>query len=163
MLKLCCVMIVGDWFRGSWSFPLWAFAEMLTPPSSFSFQVRLVLVDFCKKRPGILKSHSFSLVAGDKCHDIADHFSYSGSGCHNFLTVTPRFSDAIINTINNSNLQTWKVFYGHWKRCMIWFYVMWHSQKRRDEINLSLEKNKKFVKRDGVDEMIFRDYGSCLL
>lgn len=79
-----------------------------------------------------------------------------------FLTVTSRFSDAIINTINNFNLQSWKDFYGHWKRCMIWFYVMWHSQKRRDEINLSLEKNKKFVKRDGVDEMIFRDYGSCL-
>ncbi|WZZ79773.1 hypothetical protein YC2023_100345 [Brassica napus] len=33
-------------------------------------------------RPGILKTHCFGLVAGDKCHDIADHFSYVGSGCH---------------------------------------------------------------------------------
>ncbi|WZZ70676.1 hypothetical protein YC2023_082046 [Brassica napus] len=24
----------------------------------------------------------FRLVAGHKCHDIADHFSYAGSGCH---------------------------------------------------------------------------------
>ncbi|KAF2574454.1 hypothetical protein F2Q70_00003690 [Brassica cretica] len=32
-------------------------------------------------RPGILKTHCFGLVAGDKCHDIADHFSYVGSGC----------------------------------------------------------------------------------
>ncbi|WZZ64175.1 hypothetical protein YC2023_075545 [Brassica napus] len=34
------------------------------------------------RRPGILKTHCFGLVAGDKCHDIADHFSYAGSRCH---------------------------------------------------------------------------------
>ncbi|KAG5410947.1 hypothetical protein IGI04_007266 [Brassica rapa subsp. trilocularis] len=45
-------------------------------------EVRLILVDFCLRRPGILKTHCFGLVAGDKCHDIADHFSYAGSGCH---------------------------------------------------------------------------------
>ncbi|WZZ42690.1 hypothetical protein YC2023_038949 [Brassica napus] len=44
--------------------------------------VRLILVGFCQRRPGILKTHCFGLVAGDKCHDIADHFSYAGSGCH---------------------------------------------------------------------------------
>ncbi|KAF3522261.1 hypothetical protein F2Q69_00047683 [Brassica cretica] len=34
------------------------------------------------RRPGILKTHCFGLMAGDKCHDIADHFSYAGSECH---------------------------------------------------------------------------------
>ncbi|WZZ64177.1 hypothetical protein YC2023_075547 [Brassica napus] len=45
-------------------------------------KVRLILVGFCQRRPGILKTHCFGLVAGDKCHDIADHFSYAGSRCH---------------------------------------------------------------------------------
>ncbi|KAF3518425.1 hypothetical protein DY000_02059779 [Brassica cretica] len=45
-------------------------------------RVRLILVGFCQRHPGILKTHCFGLVAGDKCHDIADHFSYAGSGCH---------------------------------------------------------------------------------
>ncbi|KAF3515226.1 hypothetical protein F2Q69_00003613 [Brassica cretica] len=36
-------------------------------------EVRLILVGFCQRRPGILKSHCFGLVTGDKCHDIADH------------------------------------------------------------------------------------------
>ncbi|KAF3507742.1 hypothetical protein F2Q69_00002038 [Brassica cretica] len=44
--------------------------------------VQLILVDFCQRYPGILKTHCFGLVAGDKCHDIADHFSYARSGCH---------------------------------------------------------------------------------
>ncbi|KAF3561778.1 hypothetical protein DY000_02011900 [Brassica cretica] len=48
----------------------------------FSFQVRFMLVGFAQRRHGILKTHCFGLVAGDKCHDIADHFSYAGSGCH---------------------------------------------------------------------------------
>ncbi|KAF3533613.1 hypothetical protein DY000_02042267 [Brassica cretica] len=51
----------------------------------FSFQVQLILVGFCQRRPGILKTHCFDLVAGDKCHDIADHFNYVGSGCHKWL------------------------------------------------------------------------------
>ncbi|KAF3550426.1 hypothetical protein DY000_02002282 [Brassica cretica] len=46
------------------------------------FHVRLILVGFCQRHPGILKTHCFGLVAGDKCHDIADHFSYARSGCH---------------------------------------------------------------------------------
>ncbi|KAG5410726.1 hypothetical protein IGI04_007045 [Brassica rapa subsp. trilocularis] len=45
-------------------------------------RVQLMLVGFCQRRPGILKTHCFGLVAGDKCHDIAGHFSYAGSGCH---------------------------------------------------------------------------------
>ncbi|WZZ85540.1 hypothetical protein YC2023_114119 [Brassica napus] len=48
----------------------------------FPFKVQLMLVGFCERRPGILKTHCFGLVTGDKCHDIADHFSYAGSGCH---------------------------------------------------------------------------------
>ena len=49
----------------------------------FSFQVRFILVGFCQRHPRILKTHCFGLVAGDKSHDIADHFSYAGSRCHN--------------------------------------------------------------------------------
>ncbi|KAF3500982.1 hypothetical protein F2Q69_00040382 [Brassica cretica] len=48
----------------------------------FPFQVQLMLVGFGQRRHGILKTHCFGLVAGDKCYDIADHFSYAGSGCH---------------------------------------------------------------------------------
>ncbi|KAG5407898.1 hypothetical protein IGI04_014017, partial [Brassica rapa subsp. trilocularis] len=44
--------------------------------------VRLILVGFCERRHGILKTHCFGLVAGDKCHDIPNHFSYAGSGCN---------------------------------------------------------------------------------
>ncbi|KAF3602041.1 hypothetical protein F2Q69_00037805 [Brassica cretica] len=47
-------------------------------------KVRLILVSFCQRRPGILKTHCFGLVAEDKCHDIVDHFSYAGSGRHKF-------------------------------------------------------------------------------
>ncbi|KAF3528845.1 hypothetical protein DY000_02037442 [Brassica cretica] len=54
-------------------------------------KVRLILVGFCQRRPGILKTHCFGLVAGDKCHDIADHFSYAGSGCHSFDLRTRMF------------------------------------------------------------------------
>ncbi|KAF3487077.1 hypothetical protein F2Q69_00052775 [Brassica cretica] len=52
-------------------------------------KVRLILVGFCQRRPGILKSHCFGLVAGDKCHDIADHFRYAGSGCHKCFPLAP--------------------------------------------------------------------------
>ena len=45
---------------------------------------------------------------------------------------------------------------------MICFYVMWHGQKRGDEINLGSEKNRNFANIDEADEMIFSDYGSCL-
>ncbi|KAF3598145.1 hypothetical protein DY000_02028093 [Brassica cretica] len=47
-------------------------------------KVRFILVSFCQRRHGILKTHCFGLVAGDKCHDIADHFSYARSGCHRY-------------------------------------------------------------------------------
>ncbi|KAG5377995.1 hypothetical protein IGI04_025837 [Brassica rapa subsp. trilocularis] len=55
-------------------------------------KVRLILVGFCQRRHGILKTHCFGLVAEDKCHDIADHFSYAGSGCH---IHAPGFSNTL--------------------------------------------------------------------
>lgn len=62
------------------------FTELLSKYSPFlllfPFQVRLMLLGFCQRRPEILKMHCFGLVTGDKCHDITDHFSYTGSGCH---------------------------------------------------------------------------------
>lgn len=54
------------------------------------------------------------------------------------------------------------LFMGTGKGVWFVFYVMWHGQKRGDEINLGLEKNRNFANRDEADEMIFRDYGSCL-
>ncbi|KAF3562092.1 hypothetical protein DY000_02015577 [Brassica cretica] len=65
-------------------------AACLACPRSVLFDIALLDVlgsthvggfFFCQRRPGILKTHCFGLVAGDKCHDIADHFSYVGSGC----------------------------------------------------------------------------------
>ncbi|KAF3570185.1 hypothetical protein F2Q69_00061045 [Brassica cretica] len=58
--------------------------RLLTSSHPFPPHVRLILVGFCQRRLGILKTHCFGLVARDKCHDIADHFSYAGSGCHSY-------------------------------------------------------------------------------
>ncbi|KAF2564234.1 hypothetical protein F2Q70_00017123 [Brassica cretica] len=65
------------------------FSPLLLP---FLFQVRLMLVSFCQRRHGILMTHCFGLVAGNKCHDIADHLSYAGSGCQKWYKSHVRLS-----------------------------------------------------------------------
>ncbi|KAF3564358.1 hypothetical protein DY000_02011899 [Brassica cretica] len=80
------VMLCGECRVIDFGAPGASLTELLSKCSPlllpFPFQVQLMLVGFCQRRPGILKTHCFGLVAGDKCHDIADHFSYVGSGCH---------------------------------------------------------------------------------
>ena len=87
MLKLdVYAMLCDDCRVIEFGAPRASLTELLSKCSSlllpFSFQVRLILVGFCQRRPGILKTHCFGLVAGDMCHDITDYFSYAGSGCH---------------------------------------------------------------------------------
>ncbi|KAF3565205.1 hypothetical protein DY000_02015584 [Brassica cretica] len=69
-------------------------------------------------RPGILKTHCFGLVAGDKCHDIADHFTYAGSGCHKCQAVEDlRLTDPILcPDLSLSSFEIWSlVRSGSWK------------------------------------------------
>ena len=84
------VMLCGECSGGDFGALGASLTELLSKCSPllllFLFQVRLILVGFCQRCPGILKTLCFGLVAGDKCHDIADHFSYAGPGCHSFCS-----------------------------------------------------------------------------
>ncbi|KAF3593990.1 hypothetical protein DY000_02025491 [Brassica cretica] len=64
-------------------------------------KVRLILVGFCQRHPGILKTHCFSLVAGDKCHDIADHFRYVGQKASLSVNFNCHHSGVFIKTGDN--------------------------------------------------------------
>lgn len=86
------------WFQGSYGFPHWNFVEILIPHPSLSIWGSVHVGALLSKAswvPTLLKGIFFWPLIGDRRPDIADHFSYAGSGCY---TSGPSFFRKLVRS-----------------------------------------------------------------